>query len=105
MDSELPEDILYQGMSVDIVFADPRPSFGDLFRICGDTHPQFPPTGAFGFERLTEPQFDQVDDYFGVRSLAEVGRCTWTVNSVFAPSGVASKSSLRVNLGTPGIGI
>lgn len=73
MADELPEDLLYQGASVDVAFTDPRPSFGDLFRICGDTHPRFPPTGAFGFERLAELQFEQVDDYFGVRSLADEG--------------------------------
>lgn len=73
MADELPNDMLYQGVSVDIAFADPRPSFGDLFRVCGDTHPRFPPTGEFGFERLAELQFEQVDDYFGVRSLTDEG--------------------------------
>jgi hypothetical protein len=73
MASEFPKDMLHQGVSVDIAFAEPRPSFGDLFRICGDTHPHFPPTGEFGFERLADLQFEQVDDYFGVRSLTEEG--------------------------------
>jgi hypothetical protein len=70
---ELQEDVFYQGVSVDISFADARPSFGDLFRICGDTHPRFLPTGTFGFERLAHLQFEQVDDYFGVRSLSDEG--------------------------------
>ena len=69
----LPEDMLYEGVHVDIVFADPRPTFGDLFRICGDIHPRFPPTGKFGFHRLVGLQFEQVDDYFGVRSLSDEG--------------------------------
>ena len=69
----LPENLLYQGVSVDIAFADPQPAFGDLFRICGNTHPRFPPTGAFGFERLADLQFEQVDDYFGVRALSDEG--------------------------------
>jgi hypothetical protein len=73
MADELPEDLLYQGVSVDVTFADPRPSFGDLFRILGDLHPRFPPTGAFGFERLAHLQFEQVDDYFGVRALTDEG--------------------------------
>jgi hypothetical protein len=73
MPDELPEDLLYQGVSVDIAFADPQPSFGDLFRICGDTHRLFPPTGEFGFERLADLQFEQVGDYFGVRSLTDEG--------------------------------
>lgn len=71
--NELPDDILYQGVSVDIAFAASRPSFGDLFRICGDTHPRFPPTGSFGFERLADLQFEQIDDYFGVRSATDEG--------------------------------
>src|SRR5262249_41403455 len=69
----LPKDLVYQGVSVDIAFADPRPAFGDLFRICGDIHPGFPPTGAFGFERLADLQFEQVDDYFEVRALTDEG--------------------------------
>jgi hypothetical protein len=73
MANKLPENLLYEGVSVDIAFADPRPSFGDLFRICGDVHPHFPPTGEFGFERLAELQFQQVDDFFGVRSLSDEG--------------------------------
>ena len=73
MADELPEDLLYQGISVDIAFATPRPGFGDLFRIVGDTHPRFPPIGPFGFERLADLQFDQVDDYFRVRSLTDEG--------------------------------
>ena len=47
---ELPGDMLYQGVSVEIAFGERRPSFGDLFRICGDTHPLFPTSGEFGFE-------------------------------------------------------
>ncbi len=41
MVDELPDDLLYHGVSVDIAFADLRPCFGDLFRIVGDTHPRF----------------------------------------------------------------
>jgi hypothetical protein len=71
--SDVPEDMLFQGLSIDIAFGEPRPSFGDLIRICGGTHPLFPPTGEFGLERLVDLQFDQVDDYFGVRSLTDEG--------------------------------
>lgn len=73
MTSDLPDDLVYQGVRVDVLFADPRPAFGDLYRICGGTHPRFPPTGRFGFDRLDDLQFDQVDDYFGVRSLGGEG--------------------------------
>ena len=47
--ADIPEDVLYQGISVDIAFGDSRPVFGDLFLICGDTHPNFPPSGSFAF--------------------------------------------------------
>lgn len=70
---ELPTGTLYQGVSVDIRFGDPRPAFGDLYRICGIDHPKFPPTGEFGFDGLTELQFEQVDDFFGVRALTGEG--------------------------------
>jgi hypothetical protein len=71
--ADLPDDILYQGVSVDITFGDPRPLFGDLFLICGDKHPKFPPSGAYALETLADLQFEQVDDYFGVHSLNDEG--------------------------------
>lgn len=60
-------------VSIDIEFAKLRPYFGDLFRIGGGIHPNFPPTHEFGFEHLTHLQFDQVDDYFGVRATTDQG--------------------------------
>lgn len=71
--NEIPEGLLYEGLCIDIAFGEPRPMFADLFRICGRTHPNFPPTGDFGFEKLDDLQFDQVDDYFGVRTLSGEG--------------------------------
>lgn len=56
--AKLPVRSVYKGVSVDVPFADPRPAFGDLFRVCGSTHPLFPPTREFGFERLAGLQFD-----------------------------------------------
>src|SRR5581483_4284954 len=70
----LPEKMLYEGVAVDVLFGEPRPLFGDLFLICGGgPHPIFPPSGSFGFDRLSDLQFSQVDDFFGVRSLADEG--------------------------------
>ena len=69
----VPESILYQGVSIDVVFGSSRPVFGDLFLICGEIHPKFPPSGAFAFDSLAHLRFEQVDDYFGVRSLNEEG--------------------------------
>ncbi len=71
--ADLPEDIVYQGVSVDISFGDSRPLFGDLFLICGDKHPKFPPSNALMFDSLADLQFEQADDYFGVRSLNDDG--------------------------------
>ena len=56
-----------------MLFNAPRPHFGDLFQICGSSHPLFPPTGAFGFERLADLGFDQIDDYFGVSASDDAG--------------------------------
>jgi hypothetical protein len=71
--ANLPDDILYEGVSVDFGFSDPGPTFGDLFLISGGRHPRFPPSGAFAFDALTDLQFEQADDYFGVRSLSDEG--------------------------------
>jgi len=50
----------------DLLFTDDKPGFGDLFLICGRTHPQFPPTGQHRFGDLTDLGFDQVDDGFAI---------------------------------------
>ncbi|MCE9544183.1 MAG: hypothetical protein K8T25_01475 [Planctomycetia bacterium] len=71
--SALSESMLHQGISIEVLFVDVKPTFGDLFLICGETHPAFPSTGRFGFDRLADLQFEQVDDYFGVRSLTDEG--------------------------------
>lgn len=71
--SDIADDLLYQGVSIDISFGTTRPTFGDLFLICGETHPRFSPSGKFAFESLADLQFDQVDDYFGIRSLRDEG--------------------------------
>ena len=55
-----------QKEQVDLLFGAARPSFGDLFRVCGKEHSRFPPTGQFGFEALADLGFRQVDDYFAL---------------------------------------
>ena len=70
---ELPYHLLTEGASIDIYFAPERPIFGDLVLVCGYKHPTFPPSGKFAFDSLADLQFDQVDDYFGVRSLNDEG--------------------------------
>lgn len=51
---------------IDLLFRDPKPMFGDLFTICGDEHPDFPPTGNFSFATLAALGIEQTDDYFAV---------------------------------------
>lgn len=70
---DIHDNLLHEGASVDIAFGAVRPSFGDLFEICGDAHPHFPPTGQTDFKTVADLQFTQVDDYFGVLSLADDG--------------------------------
>ena len=67
------EQMIFSGVSVEVAFEGKRPTFGDLFCICGEPHPRFPPSGNFNFESLEDLCFSQVDDYFGVRSLGEEG--------------------------------
>jgi len=67
------DSMLHEGVSVNVYFAKPLPTFGDLFPICGQEHPRFPPTGNYRFEQFADLQFDQCDDYFGVRNIGEVG--------------------------------
>ena len=69
----LPDDLRYEGASVDISFAPSGPMFGDLFLICGGEHPRFPPSGKFAFDSLADLQFEQVDDFFGIRSINDEG--------------------------------
>jgi hypothetical protein len=69
----LSDVLLYDGASIDIGFGESKPTFGDLYLICGDKHPSFPPTSNFRFESLSHLQFEQVDDFFGVRALNDEG--------------------------------
>ncbi|MBN1912364.1 MAG: hypothetical protein JW818_21770 [Pirellulales bacterium] len=71
--ADVPDDLIYEGVSIDIAFEDPRPGFGDLYRICDDTPPHFPPTGPMDFSTVADLQFVQIDDYFGVPFLADDG--------------------------------
>lgn len=71
--NDIPESVLYEGLSVDLQFADDRPVFGDLFAICGYENPAFPPSGRFNFLQFDDLQFSQVDDYFGIQTLSGEG--------------------------------
>lgn len=71
--AELPESLLYEGIRINIFFAPERPNLGDLFLLCDIKSPKFPPSGKFKFDILADLQFDQIDDYFGIRALSEEG--------------------------------
>ena len=51
---------------VDLAFDIIKPSFGDVFLLCGFDHPLFPSTGNFGFGELADLGVEQVDDYFAI---------------------------------------
>jgi len=51
---------------IDIIFSLIRPTFGDLYRICGGDHPNFPPSGACDLSTLAPLGFEQTDDYFAI---------------------------------------
>src|SRR4028118_116463 len=69
----LLESAIYEGMDVDCIFGEEKPSFGDLFQICGYDHPQSPASSKFNFGNLAELGFEQVDDYFGITSFEDEG--------------------------------
>src|SRR5262249_28203891 len=51
---------------VDLLFTTVKPTFGDVFLICGDEHPHFPPTSGYGFAELADLGIEQMDDYFAL---------------------------------------
>jgi hypothetical protein len=68
-----PEGAETEGIAVDLYFEGEKPAFGDLFQICGDTHPKYPPSGRFNFKALAPYGFQQVDDYYGIKSSGQEG--------------------------------
>src|SRR5688572_28318969 len=64
---------VYTGVMIDFIFENENPTLGDLFLICGYPHPNFPPSGNFAFEELSDLNFSQVDDYFGLRNMKREG--------------------------------
>ena len=66
------EEFAFEGISIDFKFKNDKPTFGDLFLLCGYNNPNFP-ANSKEFEKLSELKFEQVDDYFGIRNLTEIG--------------------------------
>jgi hypothetical protein len=73
LDEDLLDHLRYEGVSVDFIFRETKPGFGDLFLICGREHPHFPATSKLNFGALADLQFDQVDDYFGIPNRTDEG--------------------------------
>jgi hypothetical protein len=56
-----------KAITVDVLAAkEKRPTFGDLFVICGSPHPRFPPSGNCDLSALASLGFEQTDDYFAI---------------------------------------
>jgi hypothetical protein len=62
----LPKPKQPKPFAIDLRFADCAPQFGDVFQLCGGTHPQFAPTGQYGFENLADLHIEQFEDYFAI---------------------------------------
>lgn len=61
------EKAAFDGISIDFQFKSYKPTFGDLFLIVGYKNPNFPSdTNLFG--KLSNLDFEQVDDYFGIKN-------------------------------------
>ncbi|PIE23315.1 MAG: hypothetical protein CSA62_07925 [Planctomycetota bacterium] len=67
MTSPLPARCFDRGLAIDLIFRGEGPEFGDLFLITGDEHPSFPPKSRL-FAKLSDLGFEQIDDFFGIRS-------------------------------------
>lgn len=66
-----PKKVRPSKYEIDLLFRDPKPTFGDLFAICGREHPDFPPQGNFPFADLAALGIEQTDDYFAICSRGE----------------------------------
>ncbi len=66
------EVLAHDGIRIDFEFNSDKPTFGDLFLIVGFENPDRPHNSR-EFEKLVELEFEQVDDYFGIRNKTEIG--------------------------------
>jgi len=66
------EVLAHDGIRIDFEFNSDKPTFGDLFLIVGFENPNFPPNSR-EFEKLTVFEFEQVDDYFGIKNKTDIG--------------------------------
>ena len=66
------EVLAHEGIRIDFEFNSDKPTFGDLFLIVGFENPD-QPHNSKEFEKLAELEFEQVDDYFGIKNKTEIG--------------------------------
>ncbi|WP_299123868.1 hypothetical protein [uncultured Winogradskyella sp.] len=66
------ETLAFEGIRIDFQFNSDKPTFGDLFLIVGFENPDYLPNSR-EFEKLVELEFEQVDDYFGIRNKTDIG--------------------------------
>ncbi len=66
------EVLAHEGIRIDFEFNSDKPTFGDLFLIVGFENPDRPHNSR-EFEKLAELEFEQVDDYFGIKNKTEIG--------------------------------
>lgn len=66
------EELAFEGINIDFKFKNDKPTFGDLFLICGYGNPNSP-ANSDEFKELSEIGFTQIDDYFGVKNQTENG--------------------------------
>ncbi|OEJ98613.1 hypothetical protein A8C32_05280 [Flavivirga aquatica] len=66
------ETLAFEGIRIDFQFNSDKPTFGDLFLIVGFENPDRLPNSR-EFEKLAELEFEQVDDYFGIKNKTEIG--------------------------------
>lgn len=51
-----------RGLEVGLLFTTLKPTSRDVFLICGDEHPRFPPSNDYGFAELADLGIEQTDD-------------------------------------------
>ena len=74
---EILKKAVYEGVDIDLLFDGEQPYFEDLFfMLRGDTDPDMPVDEHFNIIELVDLGFDQVDDYWGIRS-SDLGVMIW----------------------------
>jgi hypothetical protein len=68
---KLSEEMLFEGVCVELSFAEPGPRLGNLLELCGLPPGQFSSDPRYELAAGIELGFRQVDDYFGIPAANE----------------------------------